>query len=160
MGSITEQDFRQEYEYWYPLDVRVSGKDLIPNHLTFFIYVHSALFPKDEWPRGVRCNGHLQLNKEKMSKSTGNFLTLRQSVELFGADATRIALADAGDDMNDANFDEETANALILRIHTLKDWCVVCLSTRYCRQISNLIGASCEPTQPSRKRLYFLRQGV
>ena len=121
----TLQKLRREYEYWYPLDVRVSGKDLIPNHLTFFIYVHSALFPKDEWPRGVRCNGHLQLNKEKMSKSTGNFLTLRQSVELFGADATRIALADAGDDMNDANFDEETANALILRIHTLKDWCVV-----------------------------------
>ena len=31
---------RAEFQYWYPLDLRVSGKDLVPNHLTFFIYNH------------------------------------------------------------------------------------------------------------------------
>uniref|UniRef100_A0A060T503 leucine--tRNA ligase n=1 Tax=Blastobotrys adeninivorans TaxID=409370 RepID=A0A060T503_BLAAD len=113
---------RREFKYFYPLDVRVSGKDLIPNHLTFFIYVHTAIFPKKYWPRGVRANGHLMLNNEKMSKSTGNFMTLKESVEKFGADATRIALADAGDSFEDANFDESNANAAILRLYNLKEW--------------------------------------
>lgn len=29
------------------------------------------------------------LNGQKMSKSTGNFLTLRQAIEKFGADASK-----------------------------------------------------------------------
>lgn len=113
---------RREFEYFYPVDCRVSGKDLIPNHLTFFIYAHTALFPKKFWPRGIRANGHLLLNNEKMSKSTGNFMTLSQIVSKFGADASRIALADAGDTFEDANFDESNANAAILRMYILKEW--------------------------------------
>ncbi|KAH1496911.1 hypothetical protein LV164_001601 [Aspergillus fumigatus] len=113
---------RREFEYWYPLDVRVSGKDLIQNHLTFFLYIHVALFPREYWPRGVRANGHLLLNGDKMSKSTGNFLTLKDAVEKFGADASRIAFADAGDGIEDANFDENVANSSILRLFTLKEW--------------------------------------
>ncbi|OQV03318.1 hypothetical protein CLAIMM_08371 [Cladophialophora immunda] len=116
------QTMRRSFEYWYPLDLRSSGKDLIPNHLTFFLYIHLALFPREYWPRSVRSNGHLLLNGEKMSKSTGNFLTLSQAVKKFGADATRIALADAGDGMEDANFEEKGANAAIMRMYTLKEW--------------------------------------
>ena len=32
----------------------------------------------NNWIRGIRANGHLLLNSEKMSKSTGNFMTLRK----------------------------------------------------------------------------------
>ncbi|KAJ2960466.1 hypothetical protein NQZ79_g4178 [Umbelopsis isabellina] len=118
----TLDKLKREYEYFYPLDVRVSGKDLVPNHLTFFLYNHTAIFPEDKWPRGVRVNGHLMLNREKMSKSTGNFLTLSEAIEKYGADATRLALADAGDSVEDANFEDATANAAILRLHTLLEW--------------------------------------
>ncbi|XP_023523654.1 leucine--tRNA ligase, cytoplasmic-like [Cucurbita pepo subsp. pepo] len=107
---------KQEFEYWYPFDLRVSGKDLIQNHLTFCIYNHTAIMPEHHWPRGFRCNGHIMLNSEKMSKSTGNFRTLRQAIEEFSADATRFSLADAGDGVDDANFVFETANAAILRL--------------------------------------------
>lgn len=117
------ETMRREFEYWYPLDMNSSGKDLIPNHLTFFLYVHLALFPKEYWPQSVRANGHLLLNGDKMSKSTGNFLTLRDAVEKYGADACRIALADAGDGVEDANFEEAVANQIILRMFTLKEWC-------------------------------------
>lgn len=117
------ETMRREFEYWYPLDMRSSGKDLIPNHLTFFLYIHVALFPKEFWPRSVRANGHLLLNGEKMSKSTGNFMTLNDAVKKYGADACRIALADAGDGVEDANFEEAVANQIILRMFTLKEWC-------------------------------------
>ncbi|KAL9126788.1 MAG: hypothetical protein Q9217_004215 [Psora testacea] len=119
---------RAEFEYWYPLDMNSSGKDLIPNHLTFFLYIHLALFPPEYWPRSVRANGHLLLNGEKMSKSTGNFLTLSDAVKKYGADACRIALADAGDGVEDANFEEAVANQIILRMYTLKEWCEEVLS--------------------------------
>ncbi len=125
-SNISKADLdrmRTEFQYWYPLDMNSSGKDLIPNHLTFFLYVHLALFPRKYWPRSVRANGHLLLNGEKMSKSTGNFLTLSDAVRKYGADACRIALADAGDGVEDANFEEAVANQIILRMYTLKEWC-------------------------------------
>jgi leucyl-tRNA synthetase len=116
---------KHEYEYFYPFDVRSSGKDLINNHLSFAVYNHAAIFPESKWPLSMRANGHILLNGLKMSKSKGNSLTLRQAVEKFGADATRLAMADAGDGIEDANFEEKSANANILRIHTLLMWCEV-----------------------------------
>ncbi|WVR06080.1 leucine-tRNA ligase [Kwoniella sp. DSM 27419] len=113
---------KYSFQYFYPLDIRSSGKDLIPNHLTFWIYIHSALFPEKHWPRAVRTNGHLMLNGKKMSKSTGNFLTMHEATKKYGADAARLTLADAGDDITDANFEETVANAAILRLHTSVLW--------------------------------------
>lgn len=120
-SSVLER-MKLEFEYWYPFDLRVSGKDLIQNHLTFCIYNHTAIFPKHYWPRGFRCNGHTMLNSEKMSKSTGNFRTIRQAIEEFSADATRFSLADAGDGVDDANFVFETANAAILKLTKELAW--------------------------------------
>lgn len=117
------QTLRQSFTYFYPMDIRSSGKDLFGNHLTFAIYNHAAIFPEEHWPVSMRANGHLMLDGKKMSKSTGNFLTLRQAIDKWGADATRLALADAGDGIEDANFDHTTANASILRLHTLIGWC-------------------------------------
>lgn len=115
---------RREFEFWYPVDLRVSGKDLIQNHLSFFLYNHCAMWAKDEskWPKGVRANGHLLLNSAKMSKSDGNFLTLTDAVRKFSADGMRLCLADSGDSVEDANFVESMADAGILRLYTFIEW--------------------------------------
>ncbi|KAK9826880.1 hypothetical protein WJX81_003148 [Elliptochloris bilobata] len=115
---------RREFQFWYPFDLRVSGKDLINNHLTFALYNHTAIWANEPrlWPRSMRTNGHLLLNAEKMSKSTGNFKTLEQAVADYSADATRVALADAGDTMDDANFEMTTANSAILRLTKELAW--------------------------------------
>lgn len=57
-----------------------------------------------------------------MSKSLGNFITLRACLEKFGTDASRVALADAGDSLDDGNFEDETANAAILKLFTFEQW--------------------------------------
>nr|CAD7605044.1 unnamed protein product [Timema genevievae] len=123
---------KREFEYWYPVDLRCSGKDLIQNHLTFFIYNHCAIWPEDKgkWPKGIRANGHLLLNSLKMSKSDGNFLTLSEAVEKFSADGMRLCLADAGDSIEDANFVESMADAGILRLYTFIEWVKEILSNR------------------------------
>ena len=55
----------------------------------------------------------------------GNPLTSREATEKFGADPVGLSLADAGDSLGDVNFKEKTANANILRVHTLLGWCGV-----------------------------------
>jgi len=110
------EKMKREFNYWYPVDLRVSGKDLIQNHLTFFLYNHAAIFPKKHWPRAMRTNGHVMLNNEKMSKSTGNFKTLKQAIEEYSADGMRFALALSGDGNEDANFEHDVANAAILKL--------------------------------------------
>lgn len=95
---------KYSFRYFYPFDLRSSAKDLVNNHLTFCMYNHAALFPRELWPKAMRLNGHLLLNGKKMSKSTGNFLTLREAADRYGADAMRLSLADGGDEITDAKL--------------------------------------------------------
>ncbi len=104
------EEMRREFLYWYPVDMRISGKDLMPNHLVFFIMHHVAIFPREHWPRGIGINGWVLVAGKKMSKSLGNFILLREALEWWGADATRFAEAYAGDaGLDDANFEPEVA---------------------------------------------------
>ncbi|KAL3127962.1 hypothetical protein CHM_5g610 [Cryptosporidium hominis] len=112
---------RNEFSYFYPLDCRVSGKDLIFNHLTMCLYNHAAIWEdrKDLWPRSFYCNGHVMIDSMKMSKSTGNWITLEDGINEYSADACRIALADAGDTIDDANFCRDIANSAIMRLYSI-----------------------------------------
>jgi len=110
---------KREFNYFYPVSCRVSGKDLVTNHLTMWLYNHAAVFDQKYWPESVRANGFLNLNGKKMSKSTGNFLTVVSSIEKFSVSATRIALADAGDGSADANFTEDVAKPAMGRLYSL-----------------------------------------
>ena len=101
------EEMRNEFQYWYPLDMRISAKELLPNHLTFFLFQHTALFP-DNLPRAVGVNGMLSIEGKKMSKSKGNFITLKDALNQFGADATRCALLLGGEGMNDPDWRKET----------------------------------------------------
>lgn len=111
---------RYEFEYWYPFDMRVSGKDLIRNHLTMALYNHESVLGKDKLPKSYFCNGYLMLNGLKMSKSTGNFMTIDDCINKYGVDACRMGLADSGDGLDDANFDEKVANAAILKLYVIE----------------------------------------
>ncbi|KAI5127580.1 leucyl-tRNA synthetase [Nematocida parisii] len=110
---------REEFTYFYPVDLRPSAKDLTNNHLLFFIYNHVSLFRKELWPQKIFTNGHIMLDNEKMSKSIGNFLTGDEAIEKFCADAVRLTLASGGDTDQDSNFSQQTCNAAVLRIHKL-----------------------------------------
>ena len=117
------QEMKKEFEYWYPVDIRVSGKDLVPNHLTMSLYNHMAIWGEYQVPRSFLANGHIMLNGEKMSKSTGNFMTLKDALNKFGADATRMALTKTGSSIEDANFTIENGNTAVLKLSTEMVWC-------------------------------------
>jgi leucyl-tRNA synthetase len=101
------RSMRKEFLYWYPVDMRNSAKELIPNHLTFFLFHHVALFPREHWPRIIDTNGMLKIEGQKMSKSKGNFVTLRSAIERYGTDSTRCALLMTAEEMDDPDWREE-----------------------------------------------------
>ena len=100
-------EMRREFQYWYPLDLRVSAKDLVQNHLTFFVFHHSAIFEQRYWPKGIAVNGYVNVKGEKMSKSKGNFITLPQALDSFGADATRFTLMCSGEGLDDPDWNPD-----------------------------------------------------
>jgi leucyl-tRNA synthetase len=104
-------EMRNEFLYWYPLDLRISAKELLPNHLTFFLFQHTALFP-DHLPKAIGVNGMLSIEGKKMSKSKGNFITLKDALNEFGADATRCALLLGGEGMNDPDWRRDAVKDL------------------------------------------------
>ena len=112
----TVEQLRREFLYWYPFDLRNTGKDLVQNHMTFCAFNHAALFPKDLWPRGFGITGYVRLGGQKMSKSKGNAWYIRVAVEEWGADVVRMMVANAGDGMDDPRLDLEFAEAARARL--------------------------------------------
>jgi len=100
---------RQEFLYWYPFDLRVSAKELVPNHLSFCIFHHAALFPPEHWPRAIGVNGMLMIEGKQMHKSKGNFVTMKNAVDKYGADATRCALLLGAEGMDDPDWRGDNA---------------------------------------------------
>ena len=134
------KSMRDEFRYWYPMNLRVSAKDLIPNHLTMALFNHAAIWEEepDLMPKGYYCNGHVLVDAEKMSKSKGNFLMMNETVEKFSADATRFACANAGDSLDDANFSRETADTAIVSLVNEETWITESLAASDLRTGSEL----------------------
>jgi len=103
---------RSEFLYWYPFDLRNSAKELVPNHLTFCIFHHAALFPPEHWPRAIGVNGMLMVEGQGMHKSKGNFITMKGAVEKYGADATRCGLLLGAEGMDDPDWRAENVSDL------------------------------------------------
>ncbi|CAF5088111.1 unnamed protein product, partial [Rotaria sp. Silwood1] len=125
ISHSTLDHLRNEFQYWYPINLHSSEKDLISNHLIYSLCNHTAIWPNhpEYRPRSFRINGNLLLNSNKISKSTGNFITLLEAIEKFSADDIRLVLANAGDDsIENANFDENKAKELLLCLYTFIDW--------------------------------------
>jgi leucyl-tRNA synthetase len=110
---------RSEFQYFYPVDMRHSARDLVSNHLSFYIFHHSSLFPEKQWPRGIVANGFVLMEGAKMSKSLENIIPLRQGIAKFGADPVRVGVMATAELGQDTDFSESLAVAIQERLATL-----------------------------------------
>ena len=113
------EKMRKEFLYFYPLDSRHSGRDLIHNHLTFMIFNHIAIFPEELWPRQIVTNGSVMMEGVKMSKSFGNIIPLREGLEKFGADPIRLSVLSTAELLQDAEFNPSIAKSMIDKLEKL-----------------------------------------
>ncbi|MHC1597787.1 MAG: leucine--tRNA ligase, partial [Methermicoccaceae archaeon] len=121
---------RGEFEYWYPVDLRTSGKDLVANHLLFFIFHHVAIFPRELWPRAIAVNGFVSLEGQKMSKSKGPLLTLKRAVSEHGADTTRLYILSNAELVQDADWKSESVRSMGRHLQRFYDWARAIIASR------------------------------
>ncbi|HLD48745.1 MAG TPA: leucine--tRNA ligase, partial [archaeon] len=114
-------EMKKEFDYFYPVDMRNSGKDNLHNHLIFYIFHHTALWKEKKWPKAIGVNGYVKIEKDKMSKSKGNVLPLADAIKNYGADMTRINIVSAGEGMYDAEWHVENIKSLRNRYDFLFD---------------------------------------
>ncbi len=112
---------RENFEYFYPVDMRNSGKDLIQNHLTFYLFQHAAIWPESKWPRAMSINGYVNVEGEKMSKSKGNIIPLINLIEEFGADLVRINIVCSSEGIDDADWRAENIKGYRARLDFISD---------------------------------------
>lgn len=110
---------RKKFLYWYPLDARHSGADLVRNHLPFFVLNHAAIFPSAQWPKSIVVNGFVLMEGKKMSKSLGNILPLRKAIREYGADVIRFSVVAGADLSQDTNFEKSVAVGVKQRVGDL-----------------------------------------
>ncbi|MFW5911842.1 MAG: leucine--tRNA ligase [Candidatus Hadarchaeota archaeon] len=107
------EEMRNQVEYWYPLDYRLSAHELISNHLTFHIFHHVALFPADMWPGGIVSLGMAHLDGSAMSSSKGNIVPINEATEKYGADAVRLYLMSGVEPWQDFDWQVDEAKAMV-----------------------------------------------
>ena len=110
---------RREFLYYYPVDTRHSGRDLVPNHLTFFVMNHAAFFPREHWPRQIVVNGSVLMDGKKMSKSMGNIIPLRGAIQKYGADPIRLGIVISAELLQDADVNLESVSGMGTRLEKI-----------------------------------------
>lgn len=116
VAAYTVEQIRNEFSYFYPVDSRHSGRDLVPNHLTFFVFNHVAIFDKKNWPQQIVVNGSVLMEGKKMSKSLGNIIPLRAAIREYGADTIRLAMLVSAEILQDADFSFDTVRGIRLKL--------------------------------------------
>ncbi|EWG07576.1 MAG: leucyl-tRNA ligase [Candidatus Aramenus sulfurataquae] len=112
---------REEFEYWYPVDSRHSGRDLVRNHLPYYIYNHVAIFGEKYLPRLIVVNGFVRVGGKKMSKSFGNVYPLEKAMDEYGPDPVRLALATSSEISEDVDFRQDVLNSVYLQLKKIYD---------------------------------------
>jgi len=63
---------KEDFEYWYPLDINLSGKEHKTVHFPVFVMNHCAILPGPRWPRGIFVNWWVTMTQgERIAKSKG-----------------------------------------------------------------------------------------
>ncbi|MCE5213795.1 MAG: leucine--tRNA ligase [Methanobacterium sp.] len=124
-GKINHELFsniKEEFNYWYPLDWRLSAKDLVGNHLSFHIFHHSAIFPREKWPQGIVVFGMGLLEGNKMSSSKGNVILLKDAIETYGADVVRLFLMASAEPWQDFDWRENEVKGIKKRLEWFREF--------------------------------------
>ena len=113
------KEMKEEFEYFYPVDIRNSGKDLVQNHLTFYLFHHVAIFAEKFWPKAISVNGFVNVSGTKMSKSKGNIIPLKDLMDAIGSDLVRINIAASNEGLDDADWRDESVASYKARLQFL-----------------------------------------
>ena len=98
---------QDEFNYFYPLDLNLGGKEHQTVHFPVFIMNHLGILAPEKWPQGIMVNWWVTGKGGKISKSKGGAEPIPQAVEKYGVDAMRLYYAHIGSPHVDVIWSEE-----------------------------------------------------
>jgi leucyl-tRNA synthetase len=112
---------QDEFRYWYPNDQRHTNPAHIPNHLSFAIFHHVAIFPEKYWIQRISISEYLVMTGGKMSKSKGDVIPLVEVPKKYGADIFRIYALAAAEPASVMEWHERDVSAMRGRTRQFND---------------------------------------
>ncbi len=110
--GLTKQKLKQirsDFEYWYPLDLNLGGKEHMTVHFPVFLMNHIALLNEEDDPLGIFVNWWLVGKGGKISKSKGGAEPIPDAAEKYGVDTLRLFYAHSASPFVDKEWKEEEA---------------------------------------------------
>jgi len=125
-------EIKKDFDYWYPVDINLGGKEHKTVHFPVFLMSHVAIMPQQKWPQGIFVHWWVtQQGKEKISKSKGGAEHINEAATKYGVDAMRLYYAHVGSPFVDIEWDAEAVTKyknrlaniynLIHQIKSIKD---------------------------------------
>jgi len=102
------ETIKNDFDYWYPVDINLGGKEHKTVHFPVFLMNHVAIMPKEKRPQGIFVHWWVtQKGKEKISKSKGGVEHINEAATTYGVDAMRLYYAHVGSPFVDIEWDSE-----------------------------------------------------
>jgi leucyl-tRNA synthetase len=119
------EKIREEFTYWYPVDINLGGKEHQTVHFPVYAMNHVAVFPGTCWPRGIFVNWWI-IQKggiAKISKSKGGAEPVPDAIQKFTVDGLRLYYCHVASPFVDVEWDEQIVHNYRQRIQ--KIWSLV-----------------------------------
>ena len=127
-GKESWKAVQDEFNYFYPLDFNLGGKEHKTVHFPVFLMNHVGILPEDKWPRGIIVNWWVTGKGSKISKSKGGAEPIPDAIKKYGVDAMRLYYAHIGSPHVDVVWEEDivfnyknTLERLFVIIEQLKE---------------------------------------
>lgn len=101
------RNIKKEFNYWYPLDINLGGKEHQTVHFPVFIMNHVGILDKKFWPRGIFVNHWVVGKGSKISKSKGGAIPIPGAIKRFSVDGMRLYYAHIGNHHTDIEWSDE-----------------------------------------------------
>jgi len=102
---------KDDFDYWYPVDINLGGKEHKTVHFPVYVMNHIAILPGNKWPRGIFVNWWVtQTHGGKISKSKGGAEPIPDAAQKYSVDTMRLYYSHIAS----ADLDFEWSNEAVL----------------------------------------------
>jgi len=114
-----QSEVREEFLYWYPLDINMGGHEHKSVHFPVFLYAHARLLPPELWPRAIFVNGWItgaagaKLSKKDVSSKRP---PVGIALQRWGPDPLRLYYVSAASPSADVEWNSESVDTAQSRL--------------------------------------------
>ena len=129
------ESIRADFDYWYPLDINLGGKEHQTVHFPVFLMNHAAILP-EYLPRGIFVNWWISGKAGKMSKSKGGAEPIPDATSTYTVDGLRLYYCHVASPHVDVEWD--TAAVRQSRQRTERVW-------KFANELMQMQGGDSQP---------------